>query len=357
MSKLRNCETCGKEFLTETGRFCSKECRPKIKLICKECGKEFLSSKKSVVCCSKDCAKRFNLKKRFENNNDKDVLVCLECKLKIGHNIVPHLNARHNMSVDEYKKKYSVGAEAIYSKQTREKFSKGISGDKNPWYNHNGKLSPFSKKFVRYENLTEDEIEKKRQELFIKANKDKLNNTTLEFYLDKGMSKDEAKVALKNRQKTFSLEKCIDKYGEEDGLKRWQARQEKWHKNFKKSNYSKISQDLFRQIIKELKGVECIFAEYKQIGKNNEYVFKTKFGSVYKLDFYVPSKYKIIEFDGEYWHNENRLSDKSNKSRTKNRDDEILQTDPQLQIYHVKERDYKTDPQKVINECLEFLKK
>jgi hypothetical protein len=37
------------------------------------------------------------------------------------------------------------------------------------------------------------------------------SNTTLEYYLNQGMNEDEAKLALRKRQSTFSLEKCIEK--------------------------------------------------------------------------------------------------------------------------------------------------
>lgn len=47
------------------------------------------------------------------------------------------------------------------------------------------------------------------------------------------MSLDEAKKALKERQSTFSLEKCIKKYGEEEGLKKFNERQQKWQNSLK----------------------------------------------------------------------------------------------------------------------------
>ena len=50
------------------------------------------------------------------------------------------------------------------------------------------------------------------------------------------MSKDEAEEALKNRQRTFDKNKCIEKYG----LEIWEERQEKWKKSLKES-YSKDS--------------------------------------------------------------------------------------------------------------------
>lgn len=90
---------------------------------------------------------------------------------------------------------------------------------KNPFKNHNGKLSPFKKGSV---NFSEKAIEQ--------ANKNRTYNTRIEYYINKGFSLEEAYKKLSKRQSTFSLEKCISKYGYENGFKRWKERQEKWIK-------------------------------------------------------------------------------------------------------------------------------
>lgn len=46
--------------------------------------------------------------------------------------------------------------------------------------------------------------------------------------MTKGLTEDEARIALKERQTTFSPEKCIEKYGKIEGIKRWKERQIKW---------------------------------------------------------------------------------------------------------------------------------
>ena len=50
----------------------------------------------------------------------------------------------------------------------------------------------------------------------------------IEFWLAKGYTKKEAILLISESQKTFSLEKCIEKYGEVEGVKRFEKRQEKW---------------------------------------------------------------------------------------------------------------------------------
>lgn len=80
------------------------------------------------------------------------------------------------------------------------------------------------------EKIKEIQISRNKKAVLAKQeNPDKaISNTSLTYYLNKGMTEKEAKHALSERQSTFSLEKCIKKYGEEEGLKRFNARQEKW---------------------------------------------------------------------------------------------------------------------------------
>jgi len=64
----------------------------------------------------------------------------------------------------------------------------------------------------------------------------KSNPTTLEYYMNRGLSNDAAKLALKERQSTFSKKKMIEKYGEAEGMKKVQERNEKWISSLKENN-------------------------------------------------------------------------------------------------------------------------
>ncbi len=199
--------------------------------------------------------------------------------------------------------------------------------------------------------------------------------TQLGYWLKKGYSEIEAKKKLKERQQTFSKEICIEKYGEVEGLKRWEERQQKWQDNLKSKSpeeierinraklhdykgYSQISQRLFKSI-------------YEQVDNDNEYYFailKNK-GVILDngdcdeycilventcrfLDFYDATQKKCVEFDGDYWHGVRP----GNKERDAIREKEIINAIPDIQIMHVKECDYKNNPEQVVNECLEFLR-
>jgi len=55
-------------------------------------------------------------------------------------------------------------------------------------------------------------------------------NTRIEYYLACGMELEEARQELYNRQNTISLEKFIQRYGYDEGMKRFNKRNEKWLK-------------------------------------------------------------------------------------------------------------------------------
>lgn len=122
----------------------------------------------------------------------------------------------------------------------------------------------------------------------------------IEYWLEKGYSEKEAKEKVSERQRTFTLEKCIEKYGEIEGKKRFKQRQKKWknslHKNFEKcgdsrSPQSQWSTKIINSICKEL-NIEIPKKE-KWIKNQNK---------AYSYDFCLRDKRKIIEFHGDYWH-------------------------------------------------------
>ena len=249
-----------------------------------------------------------------------------------------------------------------HQEQTNDFYEKVIK-PRNPYTGHGSELSPWSKDFKAYQGMTDNEKRKMiRQRVFCKDREDfdelkKNSNCTLEYYINKGMSEEEAKVALKERQSTFSLKKCIEKYGEEEGTKRFKERQEKWMNNLPKSNYSQISQKLFWAIYNQLSDKlknDCRFATndngIKNDHVNKEYMFELP-DSYAKLDFYIPSLKCWIEFDGDYWHGEKR----GNQERDRKREEAIKKAMPNIKLKRVSERDFKKNPESIISECVEWI--
>lgn len=68
----------------------------------------------------------------------------------------------------------------------------------------------------------------------------KTKTTNIEYYINKGLSSEEAKEKLSERQTTFSLEICIEKHGEIEGTKIWEERQQKWIKTLSNKSQTEI---------------------------------------------------------------------------------------------------------------------
>ena len=120
------------------------------------------------------------------------------------------------------------------------------------------------------------------------------SNNTLEYYLEKGMSEEEAKIALKERQSTFSLKKCIEKYGEEEGTRRFKERQEKWlHTLNSKSDEEKhilnMSKNVKNQYVKkygEVDGIEKFKKIHETIQKTSKINKQRKISGDYFFEKY-----------------------------------------------------------------------
>jgi very-short-patch-repair endonuclease len=282
-------------------------------------------------------------------SNNLNEVVCQLCQQKMKE-LTNHIFRKHNVKAQEYKKLYPgspIRCESLLQKQ-----SNRMKGEKNIAYQHDGRLSPFSDKFFKGTNKVEETKVK------AKLNKQLLNKDTtkIEYWLEKTKGDlIEAKKLLSQRQSTFSLTKCISKYGEENGRNIWLNRQEKWHNNFKKSNFSKISQDLFWNISKQINNLNGIyFAQLNEnkekdlSGANNE--LRLKLERIILPDFIDAHQKKIIEFDGTYWHGK---IGHGNKEREQERNRILI--DNEYKILHINESDYNNDKQGTITKCLNFL--
>lgn len=248
-------------------------------------------------------------------------------------------------------------------------------GDKNPNSKNNStqkernSRSPKCIEFYerKYPELSHEEHLKMLQEQYDKTNnttKSNYNyNTTIEYYLNKGMSEEDAIKALHDRQKTFTFKKCIQKYGEEKGEKIFKERQQKWVKSLCKSLNqhhnltslsSKIADDLIYNICLKL-SIEI--PNYEQV------LIDVKKDISYAYDFCYNNK--IIEFNGDYWHCNPKIYKENfyNKSKHKTAK-EIWKYDNQkiklarkqgFDVLVIWESDYRNNKENIINKCYEFL--
>lgn len=309
---------------------------------CLNCKKTF-DGYRTAKFCSVECRDNNHSKLKFEKNNAKYVnkkegveyVTCAMCGLK-GEKLQFHIQMVHGLSIEEYKVQYN---QPFQCETQLQKQSERVRGRKNPAYNHGGKFSPFSNKFIHKDRIDKNALIQKMKDT--KKNNPQNENTKIEYYLEQGMSEEEAQEALSERQRTFSLDICIEKYGKEIGRKVWSERQKKWASNYKKSNYSKMSQELFHQLKPFLLEKELYYAEH-----NGEKVLSIK-ERVVKPDLFY--KNKIIEFDGDYWHGEKR----GNQQRDEEKNQLYLQGG--FEFLRIRERDYKNNKEETIRKCLNFL--
>lgn len=176
------------------------------------------------------------------------------------------------------------------------------------------------------------------------------------YWLKRGYTEDAAKLKVTERQSTNSIESIIKRNGcsHEDAVEIRANITNKWLKSFPKTNFSKVSQELFWLVYEKVKNDynNIYFASLKNgklsnDNKNHEFRVKTVRSSR-KLDFYIKDINKCIEFDGTYWHN------RTNSGDDGLRDDEIFSS-LGCEILHVKEQDYYDNKDGVVEQCLKFL--
>ena len=203
---------------------------------CLYCNSEF-ESKRANKYCSVKCQTLANQKNqkqkvydknnlKYENANPSSYVTCGLCGFK-STDLGTHVKS-HNIASEEYKK--------LYGPTVCEDRCNAMKGNNNPGYNHGGKFSPFSKNYIKYQDLDEEEKENIISEKYndiikFKEENPHRNTTRIEYYLAQGMTEEDAQKALSKRQTTFSLKVCQEKHGEEEGKKIWEERQEKWMKS------------------------------------------------------------------------------------------------------------------------------
>ena len=335
----------------------------------------------SKFCCD-DCRKEFKVKDGKEII--KDYVICLICNRATANVTGVHLRNHPEWTAERYRSKFpdsqiialnvlkfiKVGSKKAGDLMKLDSYKANLrnrmTGDLNPMHRsktsdlERKSISPFSSEFYlkRNSDLTREEAEvmarsKMTEKKIVSWNKQ-------DYWKSKGYTEEEAKEIVSKKQSTFSLEKCIEKYGEEEGRKKWIERQNKWANNYKKLNYSKKSQDLFKSIYPEVsnKYKEIYFATLdenkiiKDIGKNNEYRLILNDKVIFP-DFFVKDAKKIIEFDGIYWHDHKRRNKPENQKRENERDISVLESG--YSILRVNELEWDKDPDSTIRKCLDFI--
>lgn len=195
--------------------------------------------------------------------------------------------------------------------------------------------------------------------------------TQIGYWLKKGFTQEESLLKLNKRQSTFSLDKCIEKHGEEEGKKIFNERQAKWQTSLSsngnlKMGYSKISQDLFYNLLESYNNKEkdkVYFATH-----NNEYCLEKENGGIWLYDFVDTINNKIIEYNGDDYHgNPSKFKDDDNphpfrKNITAQEiwDKDKIKIDVAInngfEVLTIWDSEYRWgDKEKIINKCINFI--
>lgn len=326
---------------------------------CLSCGSP-LSETNSKKYCGSKCRAKFNnesrIRKLNELKSDDQLVECALCGGKFGS--LPYHLKKHGITSSEYTKLFP--DLKIVSKHYSMLASEKIKGDKNPGYQHGGKLSPWSKNSIVH---TEGQIIRSKKKAIDNYTKDKRWNT-MEYYISKGMDYEQAKSAQSDAQRTFSLQKCIDKYGEEEGKRIHKDRQERWQKTL----MSKSPQEIAEINKKKAHSLGATSNIEKQFRDRLASFFPDLRGTQQvtpTINVDVMLNDHVIEFFGDFWHISpekyvdtyvnpvTKMSAMEQWRKDDNRINELTNLGYKIKV--VWEHEYIGDSERIIRECVEFL--
>lgn len=202
---------------------------------CKFCSKDISTLRSNAEYCNKDCRKydynnirteklRITSIEEYKNASKDSYVACKIC----GHcapDLSNHILKIHKISAGDYKEQFKVNV--VKCKDLCDT----VRGENNPGFQHGGKLSIFSDNFLHNDGT--EEFKNKQAEIKQKAYDKSLaipenRSNTVDYWQARGNTLKESKQLLSKRQSTFSLEKCIERFGDDKGLDIWKARQIKW---------------------------------------------------------------------------------------------------------------------------------
>lgn len=390
----RTCIECHKEFETKCTNaiYCSKECKKtytkrrakeewqlakdKKVYTCQVCNKEYVRDEhhKSYNFCSKTCGREFARRKVWNARNQRrqkkfeggilgyDYVECPICHTKFTQIARAHLRDHHNLTVDEFRKLYPDNP------ITCKKFiENNLDGQNNPCSKRNSSdeeirnRSPYCLEFWLKRGKTEQDyinfIEKEKSKA-----KYREKSMTVEYYLKRGYSEEEAKEIIHTKCVSNGLAYYIKKYGEEVGLKKYKERILKWaNKIFTGHTHSKVSDEMISSILEN----ENINPEDFKFGDNEFRVYIPEIKKFYLLDLCNIKEKKAIEFNGDYWHCNPMIYEEDYYNRNKrkyakeiwNYDDKkrkFLEKEG-YQIMVIWESDYRTNKDLTVKKAKEFL--
>lgn len=268
--------------------------------------------------------KEYYIYKGYSENEAKNIL-----KTKYGTNDINYIMKKykcsvkkaHNILRDRKKQEYNTKLNNPNWKNIKKSYGRSIDSYLN-------KINPETNEYYTYTEAKkkvhdiQSEMSKRRWNKVRSGVLENIPNTTLEYYINKGMDITEAKKALSRRQDTRSLKRHIERYGEKEGIKKYNQKIQKYKKTcslkssdelldwkIKKVNRSKFYSDSSIKIFNSI--LENIHIPYNIFMKDNEYfIYDEELKKIYFYDFCVPSINMIIEYHGIKFHpNKDKLNE------------------------------------------------
>lgn len=267
------------------------------------------------------------------------------------------------------------------SNSVQHSFSKMSEFDFNSMSYHNKEFW-IKKGFSEEESMAKayETIERNREKLRVYRKDDPnfmkgKSSCSLEYWINKGFSEEDATVKLKERQSTFTLEKCVEKHGDVEGRKRFDERQKNWSIKIEKmykegkftkfcsTNYSNIERELWKSII-----IKMNLNDNEYNSCTNNKVFFRHFPEI-KRTFSYDFRYKnkIIEFNGVLWHCKPSLWKDDEICHIRNITAKEIWEKDKLKIESIQnkgwevlivwEDEYKKDKKTIVQKCIDFLTK
>ena len=190
----------------------------------------------------------------------------------------------------------------------------------------------------------------------------------VEYFTTRGYNFEEATKLVSKNQKYFSKDICIQKYGENEGIAIWQARQDNWQNtlNAKSSEEkARINRLKLTKGISVSKAEKIILEQVKLSVPNTTHQFTLDKENKKQYIYDIMANKKIIEYNGDFWHsNPNLYPPDFINPRTK------LKAIDKWQIDHIKlqyardqgyevlvvwESDFKKNKEEIIKQCIQFL--
>lgn len=297
---------------------------------------------------------------------NEDFVICKICGQK-GADLGTHIIDRHKITVAEYKSQF-LGA-SIKSQRIRD----NLKGNKNPAYNHGGRLSPWSKNFLYGYNEERHNLQIKKHKQMLIDNREN-NKFNIEYWLRKTDNNKELAKELYSKFQTRDLAWFMSKFGKEEGVTRHRNKIEKWLNTLKSKSieelarintskvrkstrsYSKAEKELFNVLKSKIPDMKDQLAICKDL--SNPYKRFYLYDMAYKN--------KIIEYNGVFWHAHSNFYDEKFVNPYNHRTyKEIHDRDAHklkvaenagYSVHVVWEHEYNENKSKVIEECLVFLK-